>query len=172
MDTGPPGTLFWKTMTINSQINLSLFETCCSTWMHMGPHGSHPRELKDLIAGPLLFFNGLQSLYVPMEWRMANVMTIFRKSKKEHRGNYRPLSLPSVVKLCNYWHLLKNTWKTTQSLVIARFMRRKSCLINLISFCDKVMHLVGQGKPVEVLFYFTKAFDIVSHKICLDKRST
>lgn len=41
---------------INSQMNLNLLDTCYSTWMHMGPYGSHPRVLKDLgdvIAGPL-----------------------------------------------------------------------------------------------------------------------
>lgn len=106
-----------------------------------------------------------------MEWRLANVMTIFRKGKKEDPGNYRPVNLPSVGKLGNFWHLLKNNWKTTQSLVIARFMRRKSWLINLISFCENVAHLVDQGKPTELLFYFIKAFDTVSHRIFLDRGS-
>jgi len=34
------------------------------------------------------------------------------------------------------------------------FKRGKSCLTNLISFYDKVTHLVDQGKVVEVLQYF------------------
>lgn len=51
-----------------------------------------------------------------------------------------------------------------------RFMKRKSCLTNLISFPDKVTHLIDKGKP-EVLFYFSKAFDTVSCSIFLDKRS-
>jgi len=30
-----------------------------------------------------------------------------------------------------------------------RVMRRRSCLTNLISFYDKVTHLVDQGKPAD-----------------------
>lgn len=53
-------------------------------------------------------------------------------------------------------------------------MRGKSCLTNLISFYDKVAHLVDQGKPVDVVgfFYFGKAFDTVSHSILLDEMSS
>ena len=51
-----------------------------------------------------------------------------------------------------------------------RFTRGKSCLTNLISFYDKVTHLVDQGKPVNVIFWgFSKALNTVSHSILLDK---
>lgn len=43
------------------------------------------------------------------------------------------------------------------------FMKGKSCLLNLISFYDKVIHLADQGKQVDVIYLeFSKAFDIVS----------
>jgi len=46
-------------------------------------------------------------------------------------------------------------------------------LTNLISICDEVTHLVGQGKPVHVGFRdFNKAFDTVSHSILLDYMSS
>lgn len=39
------------------------------------------------------------------------------------------------------------------------FMSKKSYLSNLISFCDKVTHLVDQEKPVDVVgLDFSKAF--------------
>ena len=43
-------------------------------------------------------------------------------------------------------------------------------LTNLISFYDKMTHLVDEGKPVDVVYpNFSKAFDTVSHSILLEK---
>lgn len=46
------------------------------------------------------------------------------------------------------------------------FVKRRSYLTDLISFYEKVSHLVDQGKFVHVIYlYFSKASDIVFHSI-------
>lgn len=65
------------------------------------PDGIHPRVLKDLadvIVGPLsiIFQWSWESGEVPVNWKLANVVQIFKKGKKEGSGNYRPVSLTSV----------------------------------------------------------------------------
>jgi len=52
-------------------------------------------------------------------------------------------------------------------------MQGKSCLTGLMSFDDKVTCRVDKGKVVDVeFFYFSKAFDTVSHSKLLDKISS
>lgn len=42
------------------------------------------------------------------------------------------------------------------------FMRGKSCLLNLISFCDRVTHLFDLGKPLDVTFWTSAKLWILS----------
>ncbi|GAB0179425.1 mitochondrial enolase superfamily member 1 [Grus japonensis] len=50
------------------------------------------------------------------------------------------------------------------------FMKDRSPLTNLISFYDKVTHLVEEGKAVDVVYLvFSKAFDTISYSILLEK---
>lgn len=53
------------------------------------------------------------------------------------------------------------------------FMGGKSCSSNLISFYDRVTHLVDQGQPVDVILLdFSLVVESVSHRIFLDKLSS
>ncbi|GAB0181866.1 hypothetical protein GRJ2_000651900 [Grus japonensis] len=48
-------------------------------------------------------------------------------------------------------------------------MKGRFCLTNLISFYDKVTHLMDEGKAVDVSLDCSKDFDTVSHSILLEK---
>ena len=50
------------------------------------------------------------------------------------------------------------------------FTNGRCCLTNLISFYDKVTHLVDEGQAVDVVYLdFSKAFDTVPHNIIVEK---
>ena len=112
---------------------------------------------------------------VPVDWKQANVMPIFKKGQKDDPGSYRPISLTSVPE--------KVTERITSGAIMDqlevnqeirpshhRFTNGRSCLTNLISFYDKVTRVVVEGKAVDVVYLdFSKAFDTVPHNILVEK---
>ena len=67
-----------------------------------GPDGFHPRlieELATVLTGPLTVFfqNTLKEGTLPNDWKEAQVTPLFKKGDKSSPGNYRPVSLTSVV---------------------------------------------------------------------------
>ena len=67
-----------------------------------GPDDLHPRVLRELagvIVEPLarLFEDSWCSGQVPEDWKRVNVVPIFKKGRREEPGNYRPVSLTSLL---------------------------------------------------------------------------
>uniref|UniRef100_A0A493T1T3 Reverse transcriptase domain-containing protein n=1 Tax=Anas platyrhynchos platyrhynchos TaxID=8840 RepID=A0A493T1T3_ANAPP len=146
----------------------------------MGPDGIHPRILRELVeelAKPLTIIYQQSWLLgeVPVDWRLANVTPIYKKGRRAHPGNYRPVSLTSVPGKLMEQIILRVITRQLQGNQVIRpsqhgFMKGRSCFLNLISFYDKVTCLVDEGKAVDVVYLdFSKAFDTISHSILLKK---
>ena len=67
-----------------------------------GPDSVHPRIISELyqeLALPfyLIFSSSLSECKIPYQWKQAKVVAIFKKGNKKVAGNYRPISLTSII---------------------------------------------------------------------------
>lgn len=90
----------WQTPT-NSELMQDLMLQL-DAYKSMGPIGIYfrvLRELADVILRALsvVFQWSWKSGEVPVNWKLANVVPIFMKGKKEVPSNYRPVSLTSAL---------------------------------------------------------------------------
>ncbi|GAB0186991.1 mitochondrial enolase superfamily member 1 [Grus japonensis] len=146
----------------------------------MGLDGIHPRVLRGLtevLTKPLsiIYQQSWVTREVPVDWRLANVMPIYKNGWKESPGNYSPLSVTLVPGKVMEQIILSAITRHVQDNQVIRpsqhgFMKGRSCLTNLISFYDKVTCLVDEGKAVDVVYLdFSKVFDTISHIMLLEK---
>ena len=145
-----------------------------------GPDYMHPTILKNLakeLAYPLtiLFNRTLDEGKIPKAWKKAEVRPIFKKGCKSSPGNYRPVSLTSVlckvfegfIKDALCYHLKVNNLLSKDQF---GFCRGRSCTTQLISTISDWMKCLDERIPVDAVYLdFQKAFDTVSHKRLLNK---
>ena len=116
-----------------------------------GPDAIHPRILKEFsreLAPGLsrLFVMSLRQGIVPMDWKAAHVVPIHKGGSKKLAGNYRPVSLTSVV--CKVFeYVLKDAIvghlrdKGLLNKSQHGFLQGRSCLTNLLTCKSKQLCL-------------------------------
>ena len=145
-----------------------------------GPDKIYPRMLKevaDTICYPvaIIYNRSLEERVVPEDWRKANITPVFKSGTKSSVGNYRPISLTSI--LCKVMESIIRDYivahLTYHNLIKPSqhgFMAKKSCLTNLLEYLEVLTSLVDNGHNVDVVYLdFRKAFDKVPHQRLLRK---
>ena len=143
-----------------------------------GPDNIHGKVLKNCahsLAYPLakIFKTSYLSGHIPQEWKMANVVPVFKKGSKAAVENYRPISLTS---LC---------MKVFEKIVREEIMRKcghhinsaqhgflpgKSCTSQMLHFTDSLAGSINDAGRSDVIYFdFAKAFDSVNHDVLLYK---
>ena len=145
-----------------------------------GSDGLHPaiiKPLADILVSPVteLYRESIRVGKIPQDWKSATVVAIHKGGDRKSPGNYRPVSLTSI--LCKGLETLVRNQIcehiTRHNLISATqhgFLKKRSCLSNLLSFLDEVTSRIDEGQKVEVCYLdFRKAFDSVNHRLLLRK---
>ena len=143
-----------------------------------GPDGIHGKVLKHCAVGlafPLtcIFKISYNCGYIPQEWKLANVVPIFKKGSKTEVKNYRPISLTCLVMKVFERIIKEKLLSLTHNLLDPRqhgFLEHKSCTTNMVLFCDSLALSLNENLVNHVVYFdFAKAFDSVNHDILLLK---
>lgn len=130
------------------------------------------KETAEVIAKPLsdLFNKSMLCGTFPDAWKRANVTPIHKKSDRQKKENYRPISLLSCVgkvmerivfnelyEYCENHDLL--TWRN------AGFKKNESTVNQLLYLVNQIYNSLGNGSDVLIIFLdVSKAFDKVYHQ--------
>jgi len=148
----------------------------------IGPDGIHRRRLKEPTyygrTPSIIYHRSWEPGEVPADWKLASVIPIHKKGMREDSGNYRPVSLNSDPGKIMEKIILSTIERHLKNNAVIRhsqcgFTKGKAGLTNLITFYDKVIYLVDEGKVMGVVFLdISRAFDTVPYSILLDKLSS
>jgi hypothetical protein len=128
-------------------------------------------EAADAIVTPvtIIIQKSLSEGALPQRWKDAAVTPIYKKGKKSTPGNYRPVSLTSV--LCKLTegvirdHIMNHLYENSLLNPCQHgFVRGRSCITQLLECLDDWTEMLDSGGSIDVIYMdYAKAFDKVAH---------
>ena len=140
-----------------------------------GPDGWHPYflySLSDILCTPLtiLFNKSLREGIVPPQWLEACITAIHKKGLKSVVGNYRPVSITSVI--CKMMESIVRDYivmHMSSNRIFADEQHgsvpNRECMTNLLLAMEEWTEAMESGYDIDIIYTdFAKAFDSVPHK--------
>ena len=143
-----------------------------------GPDEISARILKETattIAPSLckLLNRSLREGYIPSEWKLANVVPVYKKDKKGHVENYRPISLLCIISKVIERCVLNRINDRLEDLIADcqhGFRSRHLCVTNLLETLDYIGAVLDRAGQVDCVYlHMSKAFDKVRHDLLMEK---
>jgi hypothetical protein len=124
-----------------------------------------------------LFQQSLDTHEIPSDWKLANIVPIYKKGDRTKPSNYRPVSLTAVAS------------KMLEHIVVSQIMNHldhnnilhenqhgfrtgRSCETQLLLSTDDITRHMNQGYQVDMaILDFAKAFDKVTYRRLAEKLS-
>lgn len=112
---------------------------------------------------------------IPGDWKKAIVVPIYKGGDRSVVGNYRPVSLTSVV--CKQMEhviagYLRQVWEMSEWLYEGKhgFRPGYSCESQVVTVCQDIADSLDEGVRTDaIIIDFSKAFDLVPHDRLLTK---
>ena len=117
----------------------------------------------------------IKSNIFPQQWKTGIVSPLFKKGATYDPGNYRPISVLPILSKVLERHVFNHLYEflSCNDLLSSRqsgIRRNHSCETALNLIIDDWLNSIHDGDMVGVMFIdFCKAFDMVDHKILLEK---
>ena len=148
----------------------------------MGPDEINPLLLKTMtkvFSEPLarIFQQSVNSGKIPKVWKDARVTPLFKKGNKSDPGNYRPVSLTSVVCKCLETIIRAQILEhVVRSSLISDaqfgFRSGRSCILQLLDVMEDWSQYIEDDDSWNTVYLdFAKAFDSVAHERLIHKVS-